>query len=772
MTKRLITLNKEFEALLSWRLWGPPTVAALLLIAVAQYSYLTFHTFAELFAIVISFLIFAFAWSTRAFYKNNFLLFLACGYFWIGALDLAHTFTFDGMDVFVKGEANLAVQFWLTARYSEALLLLFAPLVTNRKLNGNLLVAAIGIIAIGSTISILLGKYPVGFIEGEGLTPFKVYSEYLIDFILALALIALFRRGQDIAMNEKVLVAAAIILTMCAELAFTFYIDVYGLSNLVGHIFKLFSFWLIFQAVVISHLKEPYASLQESEREYRNILDNMEDTFYRADLEGRIILASKSAEELIGYSPENLIGQKLTDFYADKSKRLEFLEQLEEGDGKVSNFEAEANNRDGHKIWVSTSARYWKDAEGNILGVEGTIRNVTAHKMAEDALRRSQKMEAVGQLTGGIAHDYNNMLGVIIGNIQMVQGAAELDDKSRQRLDKAFAAAQRNAELTNKLLGFSRSHAGGTQLTATNDFITNLLEIIAKSLTAAIKVETDLADDLWLVAVDPAELEDMVLNLAINARDAMPDGGVLAIETANKVLDDNFVKQAPGSEAGEYVMIALSDTGTGMSEEVREKIFDPFFSTKKIDQGTGLGLTMVYAFVQRSGGFIKVYSEPGEGTTFRVFLPKAHGETSNAVTPDREIDLDLPGGTETVLVVDDEEALVDLAVTQLEDLGYQTLSASNGDQALEVLQANPGIDLLFSDIVMPGKLDGCDLALAATKDYPSLKVLLTSGFAKGPKEYIGGGNEMIATLTANRLNKPYTLAELTTAVRRKLDENG
>ncbi len=769
MGKKLVPSESRFKPLLAWQLWTPPFAIALLLIVVSRHSYLAFHTFAELFAIVISYLIFAFAWSTRRFSRNNFLLFLACGYFWIGSLDLMHTLSYKGMDVFVEGSGNLSVQFWIGTRYFEALVLLAAPFAATRRQNGYLLVSIFGIVAVGLTTLILIGKFPVGFVEGTGLTSFKIYSEYLIDLILAAALVTLFRNEREISSDEKSLIAAAIVMTMCAELAFTFYIDVYGLSNLTGHIFKLFSFWLIFQAIVITHLTGPYTDLQEGEREYRNMLNTMADTFYRADLEGRLVMISPSVVNIGGYSAEELIGKEMAQYYVGENERAEIIERLEADDGKVSEFEAEMYNKEGGTIWTSIRVRHWKDASGTVLGTEGTIRNITEHKTAEEALRRSQKLEAVGQLTGGIAHDYNNMLGVIIGNIQLIQGAGELGEKSRQRLDTAFAAAQRNAELTSKLLGFSRVQAIGTRLAAVNNFIENLQEILATSLTASVKVESSLAANLWLVDIDPADLEDMILNLAINARDAMPGGGVLKIETANKVLDDNYVKHIPGARPGDYVMISVADTGVGMTKDVSEKIFDPFFTTKDPGQGTGLGLSMVYAFVKRSGGFIKVYSETGLGAAFHVFLPRALEKTSDLATPEHVVLPETCYGTETVLVVDDEDFLVELAVTHLESLGYRTLVARDGEQALKMLEIHPDIDLLFSDIIMPGKIDGYHLAQAAMRGYPSLKVLLTSGFAKNRSRFIKGRDKAIARLATDLLSKPYTLEELATAVRHTLD---
>ena len=266
-TRVLTDLGKWFEPLCRWRLWLLPATVSLFLVLIASFNFLAFHTFIELITIVISFLIFSFAWSTRKFTKNSFLLFLACGYFWIGSLDLMHTLTYKGMNIFDMGTVNLSVQFWIGTRYLEAFLLLAAPFVAMRHQDGYKLLAAFGLVAISLTLVIFSGLFPAGFIEGEGLTSFKIYSEYLIIGILVVALINIFRFGGSLSNSEKMTVAAAIFMTMCAELAFTFYVDVYGLSNLIGHIFKLFSFWLIFRAIVYSHLIEPYMALMDSRDE-------------------------------------------------------------------------------------------------------------------------------------------------------------------------------------------------------------------------------------------------------------------------------------------------------------------------------------------------------------------------------------------------------------------------------------------------------------------------------------------------------------------------
>lgn len=520
-------------------------------------------------------------------------------------------------------------------------------------------------------------------------------------------------------------------------------------------------------------LEEREAKLRKSEIRHRRLVENSPDILYSfSDVCGGTYYSPRVVD-ILGHSAASL--REHPRLWHD-SIHPEDLPTVDTAisdlrDGRA--FDLEYRIRDAHGKWVWLHDRNLVTRrEGDEVFVEGLATDITARKIAEEAQNRSRKLEAVGQLTGGIAHDYNNMLAVIIGNIQMVARAAELDDKSKQRLDRALTAAQRNADLTAKLLGFSRTQPHRTEPICANDSIEGLEDVIAKSLTASIEVRTNLSEDLWFVDIDPAELEDMLLNLAINSRDAMPDGGVLAIATSNKVLGEDCVSYNPGSHTGEYVVVAVSDTGTGMSKEVREKIFDPFFSTKEMGKGTGLGLSMVYAFVQRSGGFINVHSVPREGTTFRVFLPRVQCRADSVTAPNKAADQELSRGSETILVVDDEELLVNLVVTQFEDLGYRTFSADSGEEALEILKGNPNIDLLFSDIIMPGKLDGYDLALAAKKICPSLEVLLTSGFAGEREEFSNNSNEIVARLAAKRLSKPYVLAELAIAIRNTLDEKG
>ncbi len=430
--------------------------------------------------------------------------------------------------------------------------------------------------------------------------------------------------------------------------------------------------------------------------------------------------------------------------------------------------------KDGETLFLSTSGTPIFDAAGNFKGYHGSATDLTARKRteaelleAEEQARRSQKMEAVGQLTGGIAHDFNNILGIVMGNLEILERLAAGDENLLDRISKTSAAAKRGADLTQKLLGFSRKEARETSPVLVNEIVLSMDELLTKSLTVTVNITHYLADDLWLTEVDPGDLQDAILNLSINAHNAMPDGGALVIETANKVLDENYVEQNPGSTAGEYVMLSFGDTGAGMTEEVKEKALEPFFTTKEAGQGSGLGLSMVYGFIRRSGGHIHIYSEPGKGTTVRLYLPRVLEDLENH--DKGNIETGIPCGDETILVVDDEEALAEIAVIYLNDLGYKTLTASSGMQALRVLAENGDIDLLFSDVIMPGDMDGYQLAVEAQKNQPSLKVLLSSGFTRKKEETSNGDGPRYAELARCLLTKPYDKAELATAIRKALD---
>jgi signal transduction histidine kinase len=393
-----------------------------------------------------------------------------------------------------------------------------------------------------------------------------------------------------------------------------------------------------------------------------------------------------------------------------------------------------------------------------------------ARQRAEESLRQAQKMEAVGQLTGGVAHDFNNLLTVVMGGLDVIhrQISALPPSSAVSRIirakDMALQGAQRAATLTSRLLAFSRQQALVPQSVDANRLVAGMSDFLHRTLGESVSLETVLAGGLWRAFADANQLENAVLNLALNARDAMPNGGKLTIETANCYLDQAYVTGLSEPVApGQYVMIAVADTGAGMSRETLERAFDPFFTTKDIGKGTGLGLSQVYGFVRQSSGHVKIYSELGEGTTVKVYLPRHSGDGGDIENADPVPDLTHATGTEKILVVEDDDALRAYTTEILAELGYSVLSARNAASALAVLDRND-IDLLFTDVVMPGGTNGRELAEEALRRKPGLKVLFTTGYTRNAIVHQGrldAGVEL--------LGKPFSFADLAAKVRALLD---
>ncbi|MDB5453121.1 MAG: hypothetical protein JWO33_1699 [Caulobacteraceae bacterium] len=389
---------------------------------------------------------------------------------------------------------------------------------------------------------------------------------------------------------------------------------------------------------------------------------------------------------------------------------------------------------------------------------------------AEASLRQAQKMEAIGQLTGGVAHDFNNLLTVIMGGLDTINRQLEtLPDlpalaRVRRSGDMSFRAAQRAATLTARLLAFSRRQALDPKPIDANRLTSGLADLLQRTLGEQVALETVAAPGLWPTHADPAELESALVNLAVNARDAMPDGGKLTIETANVFLDEAYVAEVPEPVApGQYVMIAVTDTGAGMDAETLGRVFEPFFTTKAVGKGTGLGLSQVYGFVRQSGGHVRIYSEQGVGTTVKVYLPRHRAALEVDAIPAMVAAPD--GGHETILVVEDHEDLRAYSTAVLRDLGYHVLEAANGRAALETLQNTRKVDLLFTDVVLPDGMDGRRLADEARKKRPDLKVLYTTGYTRNAIVHNGRldpGVELVP--------KPFTYEALASKVRRILDE--
>ncbi|MFZ0206538.1 MAG: response regulator, partial [Roseiarcus sp.] len=388
----------------------------------------------------------------------------------------------------------------------------------------------------------------------------------------------------------------------------------------------------------------------------------------------------------------------------------------------------------------------------------------------EQQLRQSQKMEAVGQLTGGVAHDFNNLLTLILGGVEVIgRQMPNLPDPAalariERAKDMALQGVRRATALTSRLLAFSRQQALTPQSLDVNKLVAGVCELLRRTLGEAIVLDTVLTGGLWRTFADPNQLENALLNLALNARDAMPDGGKLTIETANASLDRTYIASLEEPiEPGQYVMIAVADTGAGMGQATRERAFDPFFTTKEVGKGTGLGLSQVYGFARQSAGHVKIYSEIGEGTTIKIYLPRRLGDSAEA-TAEKAPDVSRSIGGETILVVEDDDALRKYAKEILTELGYHVLEANSGAVALAALERDEPIDLLLSDVVMPGGVNGRQLGDQAAHMRPGLKVLFMTGYTRNAIVHHGRLDAGV-----HLIGKPFSFEELAAKVRERLD---
>jgi PAS domain S-box-containing protein len=421
---------------------------------------------------------------------------------------------------------------------------------------------------------------------------------------------------------------------------------------------------------------------------------------------------------------------------------------------------------DGSWAIVEDNAFAMLDDLGKVSRVLGSMTDISEQTFLEERLRQAQKMEAVGHLTGGVAHDFNNLLTIILGNTEILE--EELNDLPHlQRLAKmSLDAAAHGADLTNRLLAFSRKQPLEPKVLDVAQLIQGLDGLLRRTLPENIDIEIVRSGGLWKIEADASQLESALLNLTVNARDAMPDGGSLTIEMANAMLDDDYAAKELDVTPGQYVVIVVSDTGHGIPADILPRVFDPFFTTKEVGKGSGLGLSMVFGFVKQSGGHVRVYSEVDEGTAIKMYFPRSLAKPENSIA-DRARRKTITGGTESILVVEDDGAVREYVTAQLQWLGYHVFEASAGAEAMEVLNQTAGIDLLFTDVMMPGGMGGRELADAARQLRPSLKVLFTSGYTENSIVHQGRLDPGVRLL-----NKPYRREQLAAKIREVLDEWG
>jgi two-component system, cell cycle sensor histidine kinase and response regulator CckA len=457
------------------------------------------------------------------------------------------------------------------------------------------------------------------------------------------------------------------------------------------------------------------------------IVEATEDAVIGMSLDGTILTWNPSAERIYGYSAVEVIGRPIGIVIPPERQHLpiEIRDKVKRGE-KVMPFESVALRKDGKRIQISLSFSPLKDKKGNIVGFSSIIRDITQAKQMTEMFRQAQKMEAVGRLAGGVAHDFNNLLGVIVGYGEMFLGRSDFDPEMRKHLEEMVKAAERGASLTRQLLAYSRQQMLEPTVLNLNTVITDMLKMIHRLIGEDVEVRTSLSPSLANVEADRGQIEQVIMNLAVNSRDAMPTGGTLTFETSNVDLDEDYAQVHPPVVGGQYVLLSITDTGVGMDSETKARAFEPFFTTKERDKGTGLGLSTVYGIVKQSRGYIWMYSEVGQGTVFKIYLPRAADPV--VMTPPAPATIGSLQGTETILLVEDKEDIRVLIRLILEQNGYTVIDAPGGVRALEIARQHPNpIDLLLSDVVMP-EMNGRVLAQQATAIRPQLRVLYMSGY--------------------------------------------
>ena len=494
------------------------------------------------------------------------------------------------------------------------------------------------------------------------------------------------------------------------------------------------------------------------------------DPFLVADRDGTWLAASPAWTDILGWSEAELIGRtsEWMEHPDDLAKTRGEIAALAQG-MSTARFENRFRAKDGSYRNFS-----WTAVPENNL-VYCVARDVTEQRAraraladAEDALRQAQKMETLGQLTGGVAHDFNNLLQIVTGNLELLQRDLPEDQaRLRRAADNAMAGAERAALLTQRLLAFSRRQPLAPERIDPNRLVSGMSDLLNRTLGETIEVETIQSARIWPVEVDVNQMENALLSLAVNARDAMPDGGKLTIEVANTHIDEAYAAQEAEVSPGQYVLISVSDTGQGMDEDVLSHAIEPFFTTKEVGRGTGLGLSMVYGFIKQSGGHIRVYSERGHGTTVKIYLPRFYGPLPDNDTGTVSRATPVCGGDETVLVCEDDDKVRAYTVDVLKELGYRVMEADNGAAALQALEtASEPIDLLFTDVILPGGMTGADIAQQARAQQPGLRILFATGYARNAIIHHGRLDPGVELLT-----KPFTYAELAAKVRDMLDRD-
>ena len=961
-------------------------------------NYLLFHSLVEIFSVVVAGGIFMIAWKSRVFRTNGYLSLIGIAFLFIGGLDTLHLLAYKGMGVFHGYGTDLSVQLWIAARYMQATALAAAPFFVKRiiKPESVFLCCILAFSAILASI-FSLGLFPSCYIEGSGLTRFKIISEYIISAMMVFSAAAFIRNKGNLDRNVLKLLVLFLGTAVLSEIFFTAYASVYGFSNMIGHLLKSVSFCFLFFAVIDTGVSRPYslifmdlerskeelrrfaATLEERIRErtselaasnnalreeierrkqaenglratemqlrkslgresalreidasilkggnvrdaleiacdavlgfgyetcwiglaepdftvhavvsrgfdkehldrmtfrwdespegagptgvairtgrpqvcgdiltaemyapwrseaagrgfrssasiplnpgegpaigvlhvysktengitpedvyiletfarqctvalmnarrmeelrmvYRRLVDQIRGTplgYIATDRKWRVVEWNPAAERIFGWTRVEAVGKNPLDLIVppgNHGRTHEFWLKAREGEDFPDGFVGSAIRKDAREVTCEWFATPLRDAAGAITGFAVLVHDVTEKIRLQNQLVLAQKMESVGTLAGGIAHDFNNALTGVVGFAELLRGRLASDEQAMHDLNEILRCAERASTLTRQLLAYARRQTIDPVHCDLSALVADLMKLIGKVVGERIEVITSLAEDLPAIRADRGQIEQVLMNLCLNARDAMPDGGRLHVETGAVNLDQEDIARHPYMKKGRHVLLAVSDTGIGMEETIRERAFDPFFTTKGPDKGTGLGLAMVYGIVKQHGGFVHLYSEPGKGTIFRIYFPAVDAPPD--VLAARLPQETLRGGTETILVAEDEETIRLLAERTLKELGYNVLVARDGEEAVEIFRRNQEIDLAVLDAAMP-RMGGKEAFDAMRGGNPRLKAIFISGYSAG------GIHESFVLITGTPfLQKPFGPATLARKIREVLDTPG
>ena len=723
-------------------------------------------------------------------FRSRALLWLASGYLFTALMAVVHALTFPGLFaptglmgagpqttawlyMFWHGGFPLAVIAYALQKPNGV-----EPGPSFRSAGGAVALSLIAVVAAAAGLALLAtagqGALPA-IMQGNGYTSLLIGVVATVWALSLAALVVMWLRRPHSVLDLWLMVV------MCAwlfDIALSAMLNAgrFDLGFYAGRLYGLMaaSFVLIVLLLQTSALYRRLAGAFEIERRQaaskisdinarlETVLDSSPLPVFSLDPDGCIVTWSSSAERTFGLAADDVVGRRFAALPGSSEDEFDPLHARVMAGERIHDGHMRWRHQDGRALDIVHSGAPLREGDA-VKGAVFIAEDVTEKRKLEAQLAQSQKMDAVGQLTGGIAHDFNNILTVITGTIEiLVEGVA--DRPRLQEIAKLVdEAAARGADLTHQLLAFARKQTLRPQSTDINALVEEAARLLRPTLGESIQIETIVEDDAWPAVVDRSQLVTAIVNLAINARDAMPGGGRLLIETGNVVIDNSYARVNADVRPGPYVMMAVSDTGAGIPADIRDKVIEPFFTTKGLGKGTGLGLSMVYGFIKQSGGHLKIYSEEGHGTTIRLYLPQASGPSLPIV---EQRPAAMPAnGNERILVVEDDRLVRDYVVAQLGSLGYTVAAAAGAAEALAMLEGGVAADLLFTDVIMPGPLSGRHLADQALRRRPDLKVLFTSGYTEHAIVHHGRLDPGVLLLA-----KPYRTSDLARMIRVALSE--